>query len=48
MHIKGQLVELPTISDSFYTAITNDHIYRGEGRGWWGAMEVAGFSMCGS
>jgi len=23
---KGQLAELPTILDSFYTTITNDHI----------------------
>jgi len=37
---KGQLAELPTILDSFYTTITNDHVGvevggSGEPRKWW-------------
>jgi len=37
---KGQLAELPTISDSFYTTNTNDHIEvevggGGEPQKWW-------------
>jgi len=42
---KGQLAKLPAILDSFYTTITNDHIWGG-GWGWWGATEVASFSTC--